>query len=183
MFFSVWTLLVCMSRMYLGMHSLGDVLTGVLLSIVILPPVLTFVHLTDTHLVSDPWSPVTTMLLSITAIIIFPCRKWSPSAATAVDVLGCYQGVILGQWCLHSLGHISIIHHHSLSLAIPAPDTGDITMMTLRIIIGGLIASLLRILMKPVTTKLATAVIKPDPSVKYSTPIIISKVREQFSYN
>ena len=105
MFFSVWTLLVCMSRMYLGMHSLGDVLTGVLLSIVILPPVLTFVHLTDTHLVSDPWSPVTTMLLSITAIIIFPCRKWSPSAATAVDVLGCYQGVILGQWCLHS-GHV-----------------------------------------------------------------------------
>ena len=169
-----------MSRMYLGMHSLGDVLAGVLLSAVILPPVVTFVHLTDTYLVTDPWSPVTTLLLSITAIIIFPCAQWSASAATAVDVLGCYQGVILGQWGLHCLGHVSIIHHHSLSMAIPAPDMGDILMMMLRVIIGGSIAGLFRILIKPVTIQLATAIIKPDSSLKYSTPLIISKVKNAF---
>ena len=86
--------------MYLGMHSLGDVVAGVVLTLLLLPPLITFVHLTDEFLTTDPRSPLTTLLITITSVIIFPRspgQQWSASAATAVDVLGCYQGVILGQ--------------------------------------------------------------------------------------
>lgn len=176
----VWSLLVCSSRMYLGMHSLGDVVAGVVLTLLLLPPLITFVHLTDEFLTTDPRSPLTTLLITITSIIIFPSspgQQWSASAATAVDVLGCYQGVILvGQWCLHYAGHISIINHQTLSLPIPVPDSHLLIIMMLRILVGGLVAVIFRITIKPVTQTILQQIFKEsDKSAKYNTPRIISK--------
>ena len=92
-FFSrVWTLLVCTSRMYLGMHSLGDVVAGLILSGVLLPPTLAFVHVSDKFFLQHPLSPLLVLTITLTAIFIFPCPStWSPSAVTAIDVLACYQ--------------------------------------------------------------------------------------------
>ena len=183
--FSVWTLLVCTSRMYLGMHSLGDILAGLLLSVLLLPPVLYLVNLTDVFLVQSPLAPPIILVLSILLIWAFPYPEtdfWSPSAVTTVDVLGCYHGAHLGQWTLFSLGLVRMVHHQELSSDVLMPDMRQTSLMLVRVIIGGLTAGVVRTVMKPRLQKLAENLYPSSPRKesnqknKYTTSIIMGKV-------
>ena len=183
--FSLWTLLVCTSRMYLGMHSLGDILAGLLLSVLLLPPVFYLVNVTDVFLVQSPLAPPIVLVLSILLIWAFPYPEayfWSPSAVTTVDVLGCYHGAHLGQWTLFSLGLVKMIHHQELSTEVLMPDVNQTGLMLLRVMVGGLTAGVVRTLMKPRLQKLAEKLhpssLKKEISQKnkYTTSIIIGKV-------
>ena len=186
---SVWTLLVCTSRMYLGMHSLGDILAGLLISVLLLAPVLYLVNVTDVFLVQSPLAPPIVLVLSILLIWAFPYPEsdfWSPSAVTTVDVLGCYHGAHLGQWTLFSLGLIKMIHHPELSTDIMMPDMKQTGLMLVRVIIGGLTAAVVRMVVKPRLQKLAEN-ISPSSSKKefsqknkYTTSMIMGKVNEIF---
>lgn len=181
---SVWTLLVCTSRMYLGMHSLGDILAGLLISVLLLAPVLYLVNVTDVFLVQSPLAPPIVLVLSILLIWAFPYPEsdfWSPSAVTTVDVLGCYHGAHLGQWTMFSLGLIKMIHHPELSTDIMMPDMKQTGLMLVRVIIGGLTAAVVRMVVKPRLQKLAEN-ISPSSSKKefsqknkYTTSMIMGK--------
>ena len=187
----LWSLLVCTSRMYLGMHSLGDVLAGLSLSAILLPPVLTFVHVADEFLLQSPVAPVVTLSLTLISITIFPCSAWSPSAITAVDVLGCYQGAQLGQWMFFRLGYLEIFYHQHLSIVIPSPSTEEVLLMMLRVIIGGFISVLVLVTVKPASHKIVNRLMQDKSesgSVNkqiYTTSRVISKViiNKQISMN
>ena len=170
--------------MYLGMHSLGDVLAGLILSAVLLPPVLAFVHVSDQFLVSSPWSPLVVMAVTLTAIMIFPCPGvWSPSAVTAIDVMSCYQGAHLGQWSLHQLGYLTTEYQTTLSLSIPSTTWSGLLVMLLRVVLGGLVAGIIRSVVKDSSFSSVSTLFQ-EPIVdhkqkanKYSTARIISKVQ------
>ena len=154
----VWVLLVSGSRMYLGMHSLADILAGLLLSALLMPSVLYLVSLSDKFLLISPLAPLTSLSASLLALVLFPstpAHHWSPSATTAVDVLGCYQGVQLGQWCLFRLGLVQIIHHSSLTITITRPDLSAILLIIARLLTGGAVAVTVRTVVKPATRYLS----------------------------
>jgi len=172
----VWTLLVCTSRMYLGMHSLGDVVAGLILSGVLLPPTLAFVHVSDKFFLQHPLSPLLVLTITLTAIFIFPCPStWSPSAVTAIDVLACYQGAHLGQWALYQLGIIQMQYRPYWSLEIQYPTTSDLGIMILRILVGGLISGLVHIIVKISSMKVASMLFPDDRKIKYTDSRMISK--------
>lgn len=173
----VWTLLVCTSRMYLGMHSLGDVVAGLILSGVLLPPTLAFVHVTDRVLLQNPYAPLLVMFVTLIAIIFFPCpATWSPSAVTALDVLACYQGAHLGQWALFQLGIIQMQYRPYWSLEIQYPAPVDVGIMIVRILVGGLISGLVHIFVKISSLKVASALLKDaKKDIKYTNSRMISK--------
>ena len=181
----LWSLLVCTSRMYLGMHSLGDVLAGLSLSALLLPPVLTFVHVADEFLLQSPAAPVVTFILSLISIIIFPCSTWSPSAITAVDVLGCYQGAQLGQWMFFRMGYLEIVLHQYLSFMIPSPTTEEVLLMMIRVLLGGFISGLVLVIVKPASLRIVNLLMPDTPEnkivqkSKYTTPKVISKVENK----
>ena len=152
------------------MHSLADILAGLLLSSVLLPPILYLAMISDQFLVLDPLAPLLCLGTSILALALFPAtasHHWSPSATTSVDVLGCYQGVQLGHWCLARLAPAA------LSSQVQAPDltTG---LVLARILSGGLVAVLVMVTVKPGTRYLARYA--PNWRVKQNI-IICSKVR------
>ena len=174
----VWVLLVSTSRMFLGMHSLADILAGLLLSSALLPPILYLAMISDQFLVQSPLAPFLCLIASILALVLFPStasHHWSPSATTSVDVLGCYQGVQLGQWCLFRLGIVNILHSSSLGKAEAPHLTPGLVLA--RILTGALVAVVVMITVKSTTrylTKYAS-----NPRGKQNI-IICSKVTLYF---
>ena len=158
--------------MFLGMHSLADILAGLLLSSLLLPPILYLAMISDQFLVLSPLAPLLCLITSILALTLFPATSshhWSPSATTSVDVLGCYQGVQLGQWCLFRLGIVNILQRPG---SVEAPDltTG---LVLARILTGALVAVLVMLTVKPATRHLTKYA--PNTRVKQNI-IIASKV-------
>ena len=154
----VWVLLVTGSRMYLGMHSLADILAGLLLTTLLMPTLLHLVTISDIFLLSSPLAPFLSLSASLLALLLFPRtpnHHWSPSARTAVDVLACYQGVQLGQWCLFRLGLVQIIHHTSLTIPITRPDLSSILLIISRVLTGGAVAVAVQSIVKPATRYLS----------------------------
>ena len=150
----VWVVLVTGSRMYLGMHSLADILAGLLLTTLLMPTLLHLVSLSDIFLLSSPLAPLLSLSASLLALLLFPStphHHWSPSATTAVDVLACYQGVQLGQWCLFRLGLVQITHHTSLTIPITRPDLSSILLIVSRVLTGGAVAVAVQSIVKPAT--------------------------------
>ena len=155
---SAWVLLVSSSRMYLGMHSLADILAGLLLSALLMPGVLWLVNVSEEFLVVSPLAPVISLTASSLALVFFPSspsHSWSASATTTVDVVACYQGVQLGQWSLFRLGLVHILHHSSLSHSFSWPDLSTSLLAISRVVTGAAVAVTVRCLVKPAVSSLS----------------------------
>ena len=155
---SAWVLLVSSSRMYLGMHSLADILAGLLLSALLMPGVLWLVNVSEEFLVVSPLAPVISLTASSLALVFFPSspsHSWSASATTTVDVVACYQGVQLGQWSLFRLGLVQILHHSSLSHSFSWPDLSTSLLAISRVVTGAAVAVTVRSLVKPAVSSLS----------------------------
>jgi len=159
---STWCCLVCCSRMYLGMHSLADILAGLVLSGLLLLWVVPLVHYGDSFLVCSPLAPAVTVPLSILAIWYYPgSDRWTPARGDTTAALGCYLGVQLGVWLNYQLG---FLHHPAGSnqYLIQLPALTEAGLMLLRVIIGGLIAVLTRAVFKPLTYHAACYFLNTD---------------------
>ena len=144
------------------MHSLADILAGLVLSALLLLWVLPLVHYGDSFLVCSPLAPAVTIPLSILAVWFYPgSDRWTPARGDTTAALGCYLGVQLGQWLNFQLGFLQ----HSTSLhpyLIQAPTMSEAGLMLLRVLIGGLIAVLTRAVAKPLTYHTACYILDTD---------------------
>merc|ERR1719187_890897 len=76
----IWCGLVCCSRVYLGMHSVADILAGLAIDVLILPIILPLVHYADYFLLSSPLAPSITISLSVLAVWYYPgSDRWTPA--------------------------------------------------------------------------------------------------------
>lgn len=152
---STWCLLVCCSRMYLGMHSVADILAGLLLSSLLLLFVLPFVNFVDSFLLCSSFSPAITILLSLLAVWFYPgSDRWTPARGDTTAAIGSYLGVQIGSWLNFQLG---LLYQASSLPPYPlmSPSLPDISLMILRVLIGGIIAGLTHTVAKPLTFKTA----------------------------
>ncbi|XP_076053788.1 sphingosine-1-phosphate phosphatase 2-like [Oratosquilla oratoria] len=102
-----WCLLVCGSRIYLGMHSVLDIVTGLILTAIILAVTLPWVDTIDQLALTHPWSPVICIILTIAMVVCYPATdRWTPARGDTAVIVGVGCGSLLGAWVNYQLGVI-----------------------------------------------------------------------------
>ncbi|XP_076239074.1 sphingosine-1-phosphate phosphatase 2 [Calliopsis andreniformis] len=101
----LWCILVCMSRLYLGMHTVLDILAGLILAIALMIPLIPLVDMTDYYIISNIWALMTLIAISIAVIVYYPCsKKWTPTRGDTSMVVSVTTGVHLGAWLNYNTG-------------------------------------------------------------------------------
>ncbi|XP_055332779.1 sphingosine-1-phosphate phosphatase 2-like [Paramacrobiotus metropolitanus] len=112
---SVWCLLICSSRVYLGMHSLLDILGGLLLVSILFAIILPFSDAIDNFLLTSHLAPFVILILYLTPSLYYPQSfseeitkgQWGPTWADTVTILAVGYGVTTGSWLNYQMGLIA----------------------------------------------------------------------------
>nr|CAD7204868.1 unnamed protein product [Timema douglasi] len=108
MFAVAWCTLICMSRLYLGMHSLLDIVVGIILALLLMIPVVPLVDSLDYYLLTNRWSPIILLTAGILLIIFYPSSdRWTPTRGDTTMIVSVCVGVHVGAWTNFHLGILS----------------------------------------------------------------------------
>ncbi|RDD37311.1 Sphingosine-1-phosphate phosphatase 2 [Trichoplax sp. H2] len=95
-----WTILVCLSRLYLGMHDLWQVIVGVLMTLPIVITGSLLMNDLDVWILSSPYSPVVILIVSIILVLLYPAPKdrWTSTRGDTTMILSGSVGACIGLW-------------------------------------------------------------------------------------
>lgn len=72
--------LVSVSRLYLGMHTVLDIVAGLVLASVLMIPLIPLVDITNSYVITNFWLIAMLIAISIVTIIYYPSScKWTPT--------------------------------------------------------------------------------------------------------
>lgn len=131
-----WCTCVCLSRLYLGMHSVLDVLCGLMLVTVLLVMILPWVDVLDHLALTHPASPLISFTLTVAMVVCYPATdRWTPARGDTTVIVGVGCGSLLGSWANYQLG---IIREPSLPppYSVIWPTLNMIGLSLLRTILG-----------------------------------------------
>jgi len=159
-----WCLLVCSSRLYLGMHSVADIVVGLILTPPLLLVILPLVDHFDRPLVTSPWAPILPLVFAALAIRHYPgSDRWTPARGDTTASIGVTVGVQLA----HQLSfHLNLMCHRSgpAPFAILWPSSTKTSLiLLLRIVVGFLVFLVTRAIGKPLVHSAACFVMQKDP--------------------
>ncbi|XP_029982368.1 sphingosine-1-phosphate phosphatase 1 [Sphaeramia orbicularis] len=150
-----WCLLVCVSRIYMGMHSVLDVIAGVLYSVMILAVFLPALDLIDDFNLTYRYAPLIIVSLHLgLGLFSFTLDTWSTSRGDTAQILGTGAGVALASHVNYHLGLLPDPTLDQLPLTAPSLSLGLVGMAMLRLVLGVLVLMGTRALMKAVTIPL-----------------------------
>nr|XP_020467226.1 sphingosine-1-phosphate phosphatase 1-like [Monopterus albus] len=150
-----WCLLVCASRIYMGMHSVLDVMAGVLYSVLILLLFLPALNLIDSFNLTCRYAPLIIISLHLgLGLFSFTLDTWSTSRGDTAQILGTGAGVALASHVNYYLGLLPDPTPDQLPFAMPTLNTSLVGMATLRFVLGILVLVATRALMKALTIPL-----------------------------
>lgn len=154
-----WCLVVCVSRIYMGMHSVLDVIAGVLYSVLILLFFLPALDLIDGFNLTCRYAPLIIISFHLgLGLFSFNLDTWSTSRGDTAQILGTGAGVALASHVNHLLGLMPDPTPEQLPLAVPALSAGLVGVAVLRLFLGVLVLVATRALMKAVTIPLVCRV-------------------------
>ncbi|XP_031136270.1 sphingosine-1-phosphate phosphatase 1 [Sander lucioperca] len=154
-----WCLLVCVSRIYMGMHSVLDVIAGVLYSSLILLVFLPLLDLIDGFNLTCRYAPLIIVCLHLgLGLFSFTLDTWSTSRGDTAQILGTGAGVALASHVNHYLGLMPDPALEQLPFALPGLSAGLVGAGVLRLVLGVLVLMATRALMKAVTIPLVCRV-------------------------
>jgi len=100
-----WCLLVACSRIYLGMHSVLDVIAGLLFISFLMAVVLPYLGAIDNFLIHSMYAPIICIVLPITMCLMYPTpNRWSTARGDTTLIVSSAAGVTLGHWLSYQLG-------------------------------------------------------------------------------
>ncbi|XP_039993131.1 sphingosine-1-phosphate phosphatase 1 isoform X1 [Xiphias gladius] len=150
-----WCLLVCVSRIYMGMHSVLDVMAGVLYSVLILLFFLPALDLIDGFNLTCRYAPLIIISLHLgLGLFSFTLDTWSTSRGDTAQILGTGAGVALASHVNHYLGLIPDPTPDQLPFSMPALSVGLVATAALRLVLGVLVLVATRAVMKAITIPL-----------------------------
>ncbi|CAG4966943.1 unnamed protein product [Colias eurytheme] len=104
-----WCTLICVSRIYLGMHSVLDIAAGLLLSSSLLVVLVPLVDQLDGLLLTEYWSPLMVLAVSILVIVYHPqSDKWTPTRGDTTMIVSVCAGILIGSWTNYQLGNMAV---------------------------------------------------------------------------
>ncbi|XP_078036538.1 sphingosine-1-phosphate phosphatase 2 [Augochlora pura] len=132
----LWCTLVCMSRLYLGMHTVLDILAGLILAITLMVPLVPLVDMTDYYFVSNIWALAILIAISILVVIYYPrSNRWTPTRGDTSMVVSVTTGVHVGAWLNYKTG-VMITPTHAPPYHILWPSNAMLGCLILRTILG-----------------------------------------------
>uniref|UniRef100_UPI0037E7E0E3 sphingosine-1-phosphate phosphatase 1 n=1 Tax=Semicossyphus pulcher TaxID=241346 RepID=UPI0037E7E0E3 len=154
-----WCLLVCVSRIYMGMHSVLDVIVGFLYSVLILLFFLPALDMIDSFNLTCRYAPLIIISLHLgLGLFSFTLDTWSTSRGDTAQILGTGAGVALASHVNHLLGLMPDPTPDQLPFTMPALGVGLVGVALLRHFLGVLVLVATRALMKSITIPLACRV-------------------------
>ncbi|XP_028253619.1 sphingosine-1-phosphate phosphatase 1-like [Parambassis ranga] len=147
-----WSLLVCVSRVYMGMHSVLEVITGFLYSLLVLAFFQPILDKIDNYYMTDHYAPLVIILSHVGfGLVAFSLDSWSTSRGDTAQGLGTGAGAALATHVNYQLGLLQDPPLSSLPLTIPPVSTGMVIRSLLRFVIGVAVLLVTRMVMKAVT--------------------------------
>ncbi|CAH1124432.1 unnamed protein product [Ceutorhynchus assimilis] len=158
----LWCTVVCMSRLYLGMHSVLDIVAGLLLAITLMALLVPLSDHLDNFLLTDPTSPFLLLTSSILMIVYYPnSGKWTPTRGDTTMILSVCVGVLIGAWLNYQTGQMTS-SDLSLPYIIMWPSWTMFGCLLLRTLIGFALVLLTRQLCKSLSYSFICALLKED---------------------
>ncbi|XP_046395785.1 sphingosine-1-phosphate phosphatase 1-like [Ischnura elegans] len=138
LFAMVWCSVVCMSRLYLGMHSVLDIVAGLVLVLLLMVPLIPLVDAMDQFCLTHKHSPLLLSTAAVLMVIYSPSGdRWTPTRGDTTVVLGVSLGVHVGAWTnYHSGAMQELFPKPSLPHAILWPSYEMMGLMLLRTALG-----------------------------------------------
>uniref|UniRef100_A0A1A7XKT7 Sphingosine-1-phosphate phosphatase 1 n=1 Tax=Iconisemion striatum TaxID=60296 RepID=A0A1A7XKT7_9TELE len=150
-----WCLLVCSSRIYMGMHSVLDVIAGFLYSLLILLFFLPALDLIDGFNLTCRYAPLIIISLHLgLGLFSFTLDTWSTSRGDTAQILGTGAGVALASHVNHYLGLLPDPRPDQLPFTMPVLSASLVGVALLRLVLGVLVLVATRALMKLLTIPL-----------------------------
>lgn len=151
-----WCILVCVSRIYMGMHSILDVIAGFLYSVLILAVFQPALDTIDDFNLTYPYAPLLIVTLHVgMGLFSFTLDTWSTSRGDTAMILGTGAGVALASHLNHRLGLMPDPPLSQLPLPAPTLSAALVGVAALRLLLGVLALLATRAVMKAVTIPLA----------------------------
>ncbi|XP_047509650.1 sphingosine-1-phosphate phosphatase 1-like [Pieris napi] len=103
-----WCTLICVSRVYLGMHSVLDIAAGLVLAFTLLLVLVPLVDYLDALLLTSHSAPLVVFAVSILVIVYHPqSDKWTPTRGDTTMIVSVCAGILIGSWINYQLGNMS----------------------------------------------------------------------------
>ncbi|KAK2708026.1 hypothetical protein QYM36_015644 [Artemia franciscana] len=148
----LWCFMICLSRIYMGMHSILDVLGGISLAVLMLPILLPLVDWLDSFLLTHPSSPIVILVTSITMLILAPESATLVTKEDTTVIVGSFSGLQIGMWFLFAIGQIQgppLEPPHTILW----PSESQLLLMLLRTLFGLMLGFLAREIGKSLSIK------------------------------
>lgn len=108
---TLWCVSICVSRVYLGVHSLWDIFTGVTISVSILLLVEPVLNLCDPLLFAQPWYLSVLPLIGVLLVKMYPrVEWWSMDVGDTTAIVASGLSMVMGSF-LNSLNHTYFARH------------------------------------------------------------------------
>ncbi|XP_071159018.1 sphingosine-1-phosphate phosphatase 2-like [Mytilus edulis] len=151
-----WATVCGLSRIYLGMHSVLDVIVGAAIGIILIPLMLPYVEALDNFQVTSMYSPLVVVGGEIFLLYIYPnATIWNTAKGDTATVVGIGAGIAVATWLNYQLGFM-IPSEVAKPYHIPSLFTiiSMIPLAEVRHLIGILVLVITRAVAKPITHKL-----------------------------
>lgn len=130
----LWCMLISLSRLYLGMHTVLDVIAGLLLATILLIPFVPLADVLDRHLMYNKWTPLIFIFVTVGLIFIYPTSdQWTPTKGDTTLILGTCAGLLTGGWLivtLHIQDDLRVIN--PMNNPINWPSINDLGLIVIR---------------------------------------------------
>ncbi|PAA47807.1 hypothetical protein BOX15_Mlig033632g1 [Macrostomum lignano] len=94
-----WSMLVCLSRIYLGMHSFLDVIAGALLGVIFLVVLYPYLDRLDRLVLTNPNTGWALPSLLILLCLAYPSmQRWNTARGDSTTILAGLCGIYVGAW-------------------------------------------------------------------------------------
>ncbi|KAF1669037.1 Sphingosine-1-phosphate phosphatase 2, partial [Aptenodytes patagonicus] len=146
----VFSMLVCLSRLYTGMHTVLDVIGGALISAVLLMLLYPAWDTIDHLLLTSPFCPLLSIVVPLVLCYNYPkLDYYSPTRGDTTTILGAGAGATVGFW-LNNQYAAPAYTGENLQLGIPLITSKIVVVVLARFFVGIFVVLLTRQLMKSV---------------------------------
>eukprot|EP00794_Sanderia_malayensis_P019821 gene19821-21761_t len=98
-FFIFWCGLVCLSRIYMGVHSFQDIVGGLCVAVMVIAICLPFLADGSEYMLQNPFTGIYLFLGSAGLVIMYPsCDKWTRARGDTTRILCGGTGALIAGW-------------------------------------------------------------------------------------
>ncbi|XP_006818826.1 sphingosine-1-phosphate phosphatase 2-like [Saccoglossus kowalevskii] len=179
-----WCTLVCISRLYLGMHNVLDVIAGLVLAAVLMAVIYPYLDVIEDIFINGKYGATLAFGIGISMAIFYPTfNKWTMSRGEATLLLGIGTGTLVGLWFKVHFNLPPFEPVGDSPYTITVPDLRWMFFMILKMSSGILILLATRFVISASIKKVAYAILRILPlNEKRNEQVYVEVPRKFFTY-